>query len=129
MTELHYLHVPTDTPVIFPLELDVFRCLLILDRTVSDEFQWELSKQLVAEGCLYAMAWGENCSSWDDSIDDANILEFVDHQIPAKRYVMTTWHPNETLEEALRYAKYDSTLSYDDRRLEQLLILDFSQRE
>ena len=59
-------------------------------------------------GCLYMVAWGANCSSWDDSVDWANIEAFDFKQIPEDRFVMTTWHEDQPLSEALWYAKHNA---------------------
>ena len=54
------------------------------------------------------VAWGTECSSWDDSVDWANI-EALDYlEIPDDKFVMTTWHANEPLSEALWFAKYNA---------------------
>jgi hypothetical protein len=41
------------------------------------------------------MAWGRECSSWDDSVDWANIDKFGDSPIPDDECVVTTWHEDE----------------------------------
>lgn len=72
------------------------------------------------------MAWGPDCSLWDDSIDLANIEKFKDRAIPDEQFVMTTWHEKETLQEVLRFAKIDAAVSYSNEPLNDLLVLDFS---
>lgn len=52
------------------------------------------------------MAWGYGCSSWDDSVDWANIDECPGESIPDHRFVFTTWHENESLEETFWYSKH-----------------------
>ena len=54
------------------------------------------------------VAWGENCSSWDDSVDMANLEQFEFKEIPEDRFVMTTWHSDEPLSEALWFAKHSA---------------------
>lgn len=51
------------------------------------------------------MAWGENCSSWDDSVDLANIKRFEPAEIPASEFVMPTWHERESMEEVFWFSK------------------------
>jgi len=51
------------------------------------------------------MAWGFNCSSWDDSVDIANIEQFKSADIPEDQFVMTTWHPDKPLSEAFWFCK------------------------
>jgi hypothetical protein len=54
------------------------------------------------------MAWGENCSSWDDSVDIANLERFDYGEIPESQFVMTTWHQDEPLQEVLWFTKNNS---------------------
>jgi hypothetical protein len=51
------------------------------------------------------MAWGKECSSWDTAVDIANIEEFSSSDIPEDRFVMTTWHNEEPLEEVFWFCK------------------------
>lgn len=51
------------------------------------------------------MAWGVECSTWDDSIDLANIQEFDYEDIPEDKFVFTTWHEDEPLKEVYWFSK------------------------
>ena len=64
-----------------------------------------MSEWLVRSGCLYMVAWGIGCSSWDDSVDMASIEMHNFADPPESEFVMTTWHANEPLSEALIYLK------------------------
>ncbi|MCA9560068.1 MAG: hypothetical protein KC583_16085 [Myxococcales bacterium] len=88
-----------------------------------------MSRLLVDTGCVYAMAWGLDCSLWDDSIDRANIERFKDREIPDAQFVMTTWHERESIEEVLWFAKVCAAASYSNEPLNDLLVLDFSQQD
>jgi hypothetical protein len=70
------------------------------------------------------MAWGLDCSLWDDSVDYANIEKCGDGGIPDDQFVITTWHTGDTLEEVVRFAKIDAISSYTDEPLTNLLVLD-----
>lgn len=70
------------------------------------------------------MAWGIDCSLWDDSIDEANIAKFFPKSVPADQFVMTTWHSDESIDDVFFYAKHNALLSYDDVELEDLLVVD-----
>ena len=74
-----------------------FRAVVVIDAPYSQDWQKEVSDWLVASGCLYMMAWGEDCSSWDDSVDYANLDAFSYGKIPDESFVMTTWHERQTL--------------------------------
>ncbi len=51
------------------------------------------------------MAWGNECSSWDDSVDYANLKEFNYEAIPEDKFVLTTWHEDEPLSEVFWFSK------------------------
>ena len=51
------------------------------------------------------LAWGNACSSWDDSVDIANLEEFDYGEIPEAKLVMTTWHEKESIKEVFWFAK------------------------
>jgi hypothetical protein len=85
-----------------------FRAVVIIDQSVASEWQEEVSSWLVRSGCLYMMAWGKDCSSWDDSVDLANLKDFNFEEIPDEKFVMTTWHNNEPLEEVFWFSKHSA---------------------
>jgi hypothetical protein len=54
---------------------------------------------------------GHECSSWDDSIDSAHIETDPDLSPPDSKFVMTTWHEQESIRDVAEYfvhaAKFD----------------------
>ncbi|WP_165390264.1 hypothetical protein [Thalassococcus sp. S3] len=104
-----------------------FKCLVLIEREISNDYRNEVSAALVAAGCLYAVAWGLDCSMWDDAVDWAFLEHYNYGEQPEDRFVMTTWHDNETLEETVVFAK--NCTKYSDVKLENILILDFTQQE
>jgi len=70
------------------------------------------------------LAWGHECSVWDDAVDWANVSEFDFKTIPPERFVMTTWHENETMEEVFWFAK--NCAGHPTIPLELDLILDIA---
>ena len=80
--------------------------MVVLEGGCSPAWQDEVSDWLVGSGCLYMMAWGPGCRSWDDSVDWANLTAFDFADIPDDRFVMTTWHENEPLEEVFWFAGF-----------------------
>ena len=82
-----------------------FKSIVVIEDSVSPERQQEISRWLVRSGCLYMMAWGPDCSSWDDSVDHANLEDHKHDDIPEKEFVMTTWHDKETLRDVMEFAK------------------------
>lgn len=74
-TELTYIHLPPGSP--FP-ELPCLRTrvVVVVDAEVSQEWQMLASKWIIDIGCMYMMAWGIDCTSWDDSVDYAHLEKY-----------------------------------------------------
>jgi len=88
-------------------DLKPFRCVVIVEEEPSSEWQAQVSEWLVEAGCLYMMAWGKGCSSWDDSVDYANMKRSGYNDIPEEQFIMTTWHEDEPLKEVFVFSKND----------------------
>lgn len=101
-----YLHLPegSDLPTIGSDE--PFKAVVILEQPTSTAWRDAASDWLVRSGCLYMVAWGRECSAWDDSVDLANVKAFDYGDVPEDRFVMTTWHDNETLIETFWFAEH-----------------------
>src|SRR3546814_2317896 len=52
-----------------------YRAVVIIEAPVTAEWRSLVSAWLVKSGCLYMMAWGPDCSLWDDSVDYARSEE------------------------------------------------------
>ena len=117
-----YLHLPAgrEPPVLGGVGR--FRAVLVLRQTVTDEWQTLISDWLVRSGCLYMMAWGVGCSSWDDSVDWANRSVSEVGEVPDDQFVMTTWHDSEPLSETLWFAAH--TAHHPTMMLKDLVIID-----
>jgi hypothetical protein len=102
---VQYLHVtPTGTLPSWRSTAP-FRCIVIVEAQVSPDWRSALSTWMVESGCLYMMAWGLECSRWDDAVDDANLARFGYGEIPEDQFIMTTWHDNEALGEVFGFAQ------------------------
>lgn len=82
-----------------------FKAVVLIEERQSNDWQIVVSKWLVDQGCLYMMAWGIDCSSWDDSVDYANLEVFNYGEIPDDSFVMTTWHEDESLADVFFFCK------------------------
>jgi hypothetical protein len=83
-----------------PFAGDDYALLIVIsDATVSEEEQREISREIVKTGCRYALAYGHACSSWDDSIDLADIEAGENPH----RFIMTTWHDDEPIEDVVDF--------------------------
>lgn len=86
--------------------LSPFVAIVVIEDEVSQIWQWEVSRWLVLSSCRYVLAWGLDCSSWDDSVDEANLEAFDYEDIPEDKIVMTTLHEDEDLDEVFWFAKH-----------------------
>ena len=73
---IRYIQIQNNSDLPDIKNLNPFRAVVVIDEAISDEWQIKTSKWLVNSGCLYMMAWGNDCSSWDDSVDYANLEEW-----------------------------------------------------
>lgn len=88
------------------LKGDPFRAVVIIEASVTSERRNLVSAWLVKNGCLYMMAWGLDCSLWDDGIDCTNLGVFEYGVIPDGRFVMTTWHDKEPLYDVFQFCEH-----------------------
>ena len=119
----HYVRIFPGEPLPDISAYAQFKAVIALSAEYSADWQKEVSDWLVACGCRYMMAWGPNSSSWDDSVDWAD-LEARDFEDDDSRFVRTTWHNNETLESVFWYAQFCEMFSYDDVELKETIIVD-----
>jgi len=102
---LHYLQLLPGLDLPDISQFKPFRVVVLIEEDVSQEWQPLASTWLINSGCLYMMAWGKECSSWDDSVDFANGEEFNFEGIPDDKFVMTSWHEDEDLDEVFFFCK------------------------
>lgn len=103
-----YIQVQDGGPLPDIGDLGPFKAIVIIDARPSRQWQERASRWLVDSGCLYMMAWGEDCGSWDDSVDRACLEKFSFGDMPPDKDVMTTWHADQTLAEVIEFAKQDA---------------------
>ncbi len=100
---LKYVHLsPSETPP--QLTCEPFRALIVSEVEVTQEWRDRIAKWLLESGCLYVIAWGVECENWHDTVDWTNLEEFDFGDIPDSKFVMTTWHTNDPLFEAMWFA-------------------------
>lgn len=102
---VRYFHLEPGTtlppiPTIAP-----FRAVIITEQSVSDQWMSLVSNWLVESGCLFAMAWGNQASDWDNAVDMVNLQKKKFNEIPGEKLVMTTWHDKEPLGEVFWFSK------------------------
>jgi hypothetical protein len=126
MTGAEYLYLPAGSPTPPPLGGVRFRAVVVIEQAVDNDWRSAVSGWLVASGCLYMMAWGHECSAWDDSVDWASLEAHGFGDIPNEALVMTTWHEDETLSEVLWFAK--QVAQHSDVELSRTVIVHVSDK-
>lgn len=106
---IKYFQVKPNSEPPLVVGLKPFRAVIISEDSVLVDWQETICDWLVSSGCLYMSAWGVDCSSWDDAVDNSNIKKFGLKEIPEKELVITTWHDKVPLTEAFYFAKYNAT--------------------
>ncbi|MDH0867548.1 hypothetical protein [Mitsuaria sp. GD03876] len=99
-----------------------FRALVVSELHPEAARQSAICEWLAASGCRYLMAWGQEASSWDDSMDWA-ALERSGYVVDAdgEDFIPTTWHDGESLAEVLHFASNHA--KHPTLELEDLLVL------
>jgi hypothetical protein len=59
-------------------------------------------RRLLDVGCEYLCAWGPQCEQLNDAMDHIVLMQELDGA--AERTIMTTWHSNDSLDEAAQFA-------------------------
>jgi hypothetical protein len=102
--EVFVLSLPavTSTPFL-KLSSPQFACLVACDSTALDGPQLvALGRWLINQGASYVCAWGPGCQDMEDAVDQAAVE--IEMENGAERpVVMTTSHPDDSLEEALEF--------------------------
>ena len=107
-----------------PFAGDDFVALIVNnDAQISPSDQYAVSLALVRFGCRYAVCMGHDCSSWDDSVDYANI-EFEPGLTPDK-FVMTTWHDDDTVDEIANF--FLNCTAYAGKTFNNFLVLSIGR--
>ena len=118
---MDYIHLTTSSALPDISALRPFKAVVIVEDAVTADRQASVSHWLVESGCLYLMAWGNDCSTWCDAVALANRQAFDTHEIPDASLVITTWHSDETLQETFWFSKH--TAMHPCSRLENIVLL------
>jgi len=82
-----------------------FVSLLVCDATAvpSDELA-RCARSLLKAGCVYFCCWGAGCERVHDIVDEQYLIDSGYSVNDDKSVIMTTWHDDESLEEAAWFA-------------------------
>lgn len=112
---------------LFKIELPNSPYLLLIaihSPLVNTQWRYDFCNWVVkSKQCYWALAWGHECSIWDDALDYA-YLEFCNYDLPEDDdyNFMTTWHEDQTLDEVIEFAKTYIASPLEDSTLEIILI-------
>lgn len=92
-----------DLPTDLSLTTPRFVCLVAWDaRHASVDDISRVARRLLDQGAVYVCAWGPDCERVHDIIDEEHVGPNPSPDV--RGVVMTTWHANEALAEAIRFA-------------------------
>jgi hypothetical protein len=89
-----------------------FAAWIIADDSLPSKRKLQVARELIEQGCRYAVCSGAEGSAWDDAVDLAYIESHPDNSRDSSEFVMTTWHDDETLEEIAAFFALNTT--FDD---------------
>lgn len=117
----HYLQLRPHDALPDLTELAPFMAVVVIDDDSDEMWRWEVARWLVDSGCRYMLAWGKECESWREAVDDA-ALEAVDYDdVPPEQAVLATAHEEEELDEVFWFARHRA--SHPALRFNTALIL------
>ena len=82
-----------------------FKAVLAVEEIASRERQRQISRWLIAMGCVYVMICGSDKENWQDSIREANLEQISLDDMRPQQFVMITTHPHERLRSVFRHAR------------------------
>lgn len=129
-TPIKYFHLQPDDALPTLAPSTPCKTIVLVESEVSQIWQWEVSRWLVASGCRYVLAWGKNCSEWEESVEEANLEQFNYEDIPQEQLVIATSHEDEELDEVFWFAKHRAHHpAHDLREVLVVHISDTPRRE
>ena len=102
-----YLLISLDRPLVMSADpfQQPFVCMLWDSeaRATAEERQ-VLAAQIVRSSCRYAVCGGRDCEAWHDAIDAAFTAQGSSEAEEDERFLMTTWHSGESLQEVVWFS-------------------------
>jgi hypothetical protein len=103
---LTYLQLPPGSDLPALDHLSPFLAIVLAEEEVTELWQAEASRWLVASGCRYLLAWGKDCEAWHDMVEDAALEAYDYEDVPDEHQVVATWHEDEERDEVFWFAKH-----------------------
>lgn len=67
-----------------------YRAVVIIDEAVTKEWRLQAADWIALSGCMYMLAWGPDCSLWDDYVDEANVILAIDGHLPKNHFIISS---------------------------------------
>jgi hypothetical protein len=120
-TKVWRVHLMEGDPIpSFALGEDI-KCVVWSNTQMGHPWRNQVAARLVADRVRFMLAGGVAGTLWDDAVDWADIGRFPDFETPDERFVMTTWHDDQSFANVLWQANFTAT--FDDLWFDQLLVV------
>ena len=117
---IQYLHLQPGQ-ALPNLALPPFRVAVVIEAIVGMPWRIAVCDWLAQAGCRYLLAWGPDCSLWDDVMDETSVMLKISGELPEDHLVMTTWLDEDTLAEFMAHCKHHA--DHPDLHLRNTLLL------
>ncbi len=104
-----------------PFQQKPYPCLIWANEETSSDFKVELVSKLIEMDCRYIVAAGKECGQWHDAGDVASLESDESYAPPDERFVMTSWHQDETPDEVAFFFALNT--SFNDHYFQDFLIV------
>jgi hypothetical protein len=71
MSKLNYLHLTPASALPVLEHLAHFKAIIVIEADLLETQMWDISRWLIASGCLYARTWGKDAEAWRAAHEDA----------------------------------------------------------
>lgn len=120
MAEISFLNMLRDERFIAPAIGPYVLLVISNDVSITKDDIDRFSSSIIESEVKCVLAWGKECSLWDDMIDWC-VLEKYDYKIPEDKNIVTTWHDDESLDDVIQFAITNADYIYE---CESLVILN-----
>ena len=124
-TKATYLQLRPEGPLPTLDHLQPFMAIVVIDDDSDEMWRWDVARWLATSGCRFMLAWGKECPSWREAVEDA-ALEAVDYDdVAPEQAVLTTSHEDDDLDEVFWFARHRA--SHPALQLSNVVILHVAE--
>jgi hypothetical protein len=122
----HYLQLRPHDALPDLTALAPFMAIVVIDDDSDEMWRWDVARWLVASGCRSMLAWGKECESWHDAVEDAALEAFDYDDIPPEQIVTVSRKPEHLVEVFVGVLRHRA--SHPALRLNTAVILHVAMR-